>query len=86
MLLTDLPKGTPLRIHETIGSPSLGTWTSTVEGKLVDCYVEPSSALQNDFATSPSGEYPLLRLRIEEGDGSLTDLVLDEHTVIEKMA
>ena len=57
-----------------------------MEGKLVDCYVESHSALHNDFASSPSGEYPLLRLRIEEGDGSLTDLVLDEHTVIETMA
>lgn len=85
MLLTDITKGTPLRIHESVGSPSLGKWTTTVEGKLVDCYVESHSALHNDFANSPSGEYPLLRLRLEKADGSLTDLVLDEHTVIERL-
>lgn len=83
MLLTDIPKGTLLRIHESVGSPSLGTWTSTVEGKLVDYYVESHSALRNDFANSPSGEYPLTRLRLEQADGSLTDLVLDHHAVVE---
>jgi hypothetical protein len=86
MLLTDLPKGTPIRVRESIGSPSEGTWTTTVEGKLVDCYIESRSALLNDFANSPSGQYPLLRLRLEERDGSLTDMVLDKRAVIEKVA
>jgi hypothetical protein len=83
MLLNDIPKGTHLRVRESVDCPSRGEWTIAIEGKMVGCYVESHSALQNAFASSPSREYPLCRLRLRESDGNLTDLVMDSHSVVE---
>jgi hypothetical protein len=83
MLLTDIPKGTHVRVRESVGCPSRGVWTTAIEGEMVGCFVESHSALQNAFASSPSGGYPLCCLRLRESDGNLTDLVLDSHSVAE---
>ena len=65
-----------------MGSPSRGLWGTTTEGTLLEFYKETTSPLQNWYAHSESGQFPLMRLRIRLDDDSVTDLVLQRDAQI----
>ena len=60
----------------------MGLWTTTTKGTLLKFYKETTSPLQNWYAHSESGQFPLMRLRIRLDDDSVTDLVLQRDAQI----
>lgn len=77
------PIGCRVRIIRTVQNGHEAVWTAATEGRFLGHYTEATSELANAYKGSPSGEYPLERVRIRLDDGTIADLVLQPDTTID---
>jgi hypothetical protein len=78
-----LTEGARVRIRKQISTGQGPKWVAVAEGTVLGTGVEKRSPLLNSFAPSPSGEYPLRRIRLRHDDGSISDLVIPREGDIE---
>lgn len=86
MRLENIKRGTRLRVRQSVVSPSRGLWTTTTVGTLLLYYKERRSVLRNWYVHSESGQLPLMRLKMQLDDGSITDLVLQRDAQVEVLS
>jgi len=78
MVIPELRLSQLVRVAQTIATHD-GAWMTEVQGRVVSASREPTGSW---FAHGKNGRLWLDRLRIQKGDGEITDLILDPTSIV----
>jgi hypothetical protein len=78
LTISQLKPSQLVRVSQTVDTRE-GPWETQVEGRVLSCTPEPTGSW---YAHGKADRLWFQRLRIQKADGEITDVILDERSVV----